>query len=596
MTAWNELGPVHVQPEDRTAEAARTHRKTITMPKTAVHLFTTAALSLALSASAEVSVPDSDAPPAPGRQRDAEVRLASAELLPTAIALASAEARRLSAESAEGLVIGANGQVDVALDTLIDLALRGNLDIRVQSFSPALGKEAVRAREAIFDPLLRFTLAMLSSTNPTVGSLEGAAVLSQDQLQWDVAAQELLPWGGTLSLGFDNRRQKSNNVFATLNPSYSSNLNFSVSQPLLRNFGADITKREIRIAKNDSEASDELFRSQVISTVTAVIDAYWDLYGKIETLAVRRDSLKLADDLLRINRTRVEVGTMAPLEISAAEAEVARNDELLISAEADVTNAQDEILRLINIPVESPLWKAKMRPVDKPTIVQREIDVEKEIRTAMEKRPELRRQRLLIDNDAIRAAYAKNQLKPDLNLQASYGLAGVGGTEIVRDDATNEVVSEIGGGYGDAISGVTSLDFDTWRLAAVVEFPIFNRAARSGHATSLLSQRRDEATLEALEQSIAVNVRRLARAAQTSLKRMEAAAITRSLQEKRLDAEQKKFEHGLSTNYQVSQGQQDLTEARNNEVVAVTNYRRALAALHAVTGTTLDLHGITLEP
>jgi len=529
----------------------------------------------------------------------ATVRLAQASnwsnagFFPTFMAVGVTEARRAAAGNSSELMIGPDGTTDVTLTTLIDLTLKNNLDIRIEAYSPALGIEAINAREAIFDPLLRFTLSLFSTTNPTAAVLEGADILEVDRSNWDFGGQKLIPWGGTAGISWNNQREKTNSQFATLNPSYVSQLNFSIDQPLLRNFGKDVTRREIRIASNDHNVSQEQFRLQVMRSVATAIDAYWDLYGKIEQLEVRREALRLSEDLLRINRTRVEVGVMAPLEVATAEAEVARNEGILITAQADVENARDRVLTLINTPQLSALWSAKMQPVDAPKLDRREIDLKESYLTALEMRPDIRQQRLQMDNDLIRLDFARNQLKPGLNLNAGWGATGLGGTAIVNG-GPGEEPEMVPGGYGDALDQLFSFDFANWRVGATFELPVFNQAAEANHATARLNQSRNEDRLEAVRQVIAVEVRRLARATTTSFESSEAAEATRRLQEKRLDAEQKKFEHGLSTNFEVATAQQDLTEARTSEVISITTYQRALSALDLAVGTILDEYGIEL--
>jgi outer membrane protein TolC len=290
---------------------------------------------------------------------------------------------------------------------------------------------------------------------------------------------------------------------------------------------------------------------------------------------------------------------MAPLDIAAAEAEVARNDELVISAEAAVKNAEDLIRRLIGVPQSSPLWQATLVPVDQPVVEESVIDVDQAIVTAIANRPDLKQQDWLLRSDKVRLAYARNQKLPGLNLDASYGFGGLGGTRIVRTSGGElgggDIVTTEPGGFGDALDQLFSLDFDTWRVGLTLSLPVFNQLAEANYATALLGVRRDQDVLEQLRQNVEVSVRQLARAVVTNRKRMDATLSARTLQDKRLDAESKKFEHGLSTNFEVQQAQRDLTQARTDEVVAVTDYRRSLAALHQAMGTVLDQHGIVIH-
>jgi len=491
--------------------------------------------------------------------------------------------------------VAADGSVEVSLRDTLRYTLENNLNLRVAGYTPRLSAEDIAARQAIFDPAFTFTLDLLKSTSPSVGVLSGAEVLTRKEYQWNFGYGGLLGPGTRYTVGFANARTVSNSSFNSVNPANDANLSFAVSQPLLRNFGFGVTKAEIRIATTHKQQADEGFRAEVIDTVAQTINAYWGLHESIEARGVAEKGVALAEELLNINRTRVQVGTMAPLDISQAEAQVSDARLRLLTARDLVRDTEDRLRLSVGVSATSRLWDKPIRPVDMPSLDEVKVDVNDAIAEAYRHRPELKQSTLNLDIDAVRLEVAKSQLKPGLNLAASLGTAGVGGPQVLRDGLGGPVIGIIPGGYGDALADAFGFDFRTWHLGLTFDLPLHNTAAEAQHAAAVLSMQRDKDAVENLKLTIAAEVRKAVRNVQTNRERVDLARITREYHEKSLDAERKKFDHGLSTNFEVLTQQNDFITASEQEVVARTLYKRALVELQKASGTLLETYDVAFD-
>jgi outer membrane protein len=484
-----------------------------------------------------------------------------------------------------------DGAVLLSLDEAVEIALRQNLSLSIQRYTRTRARLGVEQTLGIYDLLLSATAYAEDSKSPTISQLQA----SQSNLQrLNFGLTQTLPTGGDLTLGWNNSRSKNNNPFSRLNPAYSSNLVFGYNQPLLRDFGRLATERQILIAQNRSQASSQEFQRQVSDTVQQVIDAYWNLVGARQQLVVARESLSLARELHDRNKIQVEVGTMAPLELVNSEAAIAEREEGIITSQSAVGDAEDQLRRLLNLP-QGEVWGTEIRPVTDPTIEHVAIDVDAAIQMALADRPELRTQQLDVEQARLEADYARNQERPTLDLDLGYDFAGVGGDVILRDENTGAIIGTVPGGYSDALSQVTGLDFHGWTAQLTFGFPLQNRAARTARAIADLDLARAQTGMEDARSTVITEVRQAARRVETAAKQIEAAKASRTFQERNLEAERKRYENGLSTNFQITQIQEDLTQARSREVNAVVNYRTALAEFQRTIGRLLPEEGIELE-
>lgn len=479
----------------------------------------------------------------------------------------------------------------LSLDEAVQIALQQNLGLVVQRYTREQARLAVEQNLGIYDLLATSSLSASSASTATTDQTQA----SQSKREaFNFGFDQLLPVGGTFSLGWENSRRESNSIFTQLNPAYNSNLTFEYIQPLLRGFGDLPTEHNLLLARKRNDIGRQEFERQIVDITQQVINAYWNLVAAREQLVVAQQSLDLAKELHERNRIQVQVGTLAPLELVQSEAAIAERDEGIIQASSNVGDAEDVLRRLLNLP-DGPLWETPIRPTTDPVVEHKPIDVEASIQTALAERPELRSQQLSVEQAEIDARFFRQAMKPRLDLDVTYGLSGTGGTTLVRDPDTGEVIRTVAGGFGDAFSQVTGLDFDGWTAALNFSLPIQNRAARAQSAIADLDVSSSQTALEDLRKQIITEVRQAARRVDTAAKQIDAAAASTKFQERNLEAERKRYENGMSTSFQITQIQDDLTQARSREVNAVIEYRNALAAYYRATGRLLDEENITVE-
>src|SRR5439155_18772328 len=288
------------------------------------------------------------------------------------------------------------------------------------------------------------------------------------------SALKSLYTGGNLRVDFSNNRGNTNSIFTTVNPSYNSSLNANLSQPFMRNFRIDSNRYQLKVAKKNREISDVQFQQTVTNTVAGVKDLYYDLLYAIDNLDAQRKSLGLAQKLLGENQIKVRVGTMAPLDVVSAQAEVASREEGVIEAEAALADAEDAVKRAIFPSNDPATWALRIVPTDHPTAEPVAVDVPAAMKKALEARTDVVAARKTLENADYNVQYTSNQKLPDLSLVAAYGTSGLGGTVIQRQGLGGPIIATIPGGYSDALSNIFGRDYPTWTLGVNFTYPIFN--------------------------------------------------------------------------------------------------------------------------
>ncbi len=485
------------------------------------------------------------------------------------------------------------GKLLLRLEDAIALALERNLSLVVERYRQSESLLGLKSTFGMYDLTATSDVSTSREVSPTASNLGGADVLESRSTSWNLGLSRLLPSGGSASADWRNTRSETNSFFATLNPSYRVDLDLSFTQPLLRDYGREVTERSIRIARTGLDISRETFELQVIGVLQEVEQAYWDLVEAQEQYVVAEESLKLAEELHEQNRVRVEVGTLAPLELVQSEAGIATRKEEIIRARAAIGDAEDRVRQLLNLE-SGELWNTPIVPETDPEMLPVEIDLDQALEIALERRPDLRIKRHSQRDLEADIGFYSNQKLPRLDLAVTYGLNGLGGDVTERDFFTREILREAPGDYGDAIDQIGDADFEGWRVALNVLVPVQNRTGKNQAALARVASDRGRTELRDLELGAITAVRRLARLVETAAEARESARVSRRLAEKNLDAEQKRYENGMSTSFQVLQIQEDLTEARSREVNAITGYRKALVLFYQATGELIDRSGIEI--
>jgi HAE1 family hydrophobic/amphiphilic exporter-1 len=481
----------------------------------------------------------------------------------------------------------APARLELSLEEAVKRALENNVDLSVERLSPELSILSVKQAEGAWDPLFGSTVLYNNSTTPSGTVLAGADKQESKNTTYNFGVTQPLHSGGSLSLDFNNRRQSTNSSFATLNPQYSATLNLGFRQPLLRNFSVDSNRYQLKVAKKNREISDVTFRQTVVNTVAGVKKAYYDILYAVDNLESARKSLSLAKKLLDENQIKVRVGTLAPLDVVLAESEVASREEGVINAETALQDAEDTIKRAIFPRNDPASWATKVVATDRASADPITIDADGAIAKALENRTDVVALRKSLENSDAAIEFSHGQTKPALDFVAGYGTAGLGGTTVDRTGtnplatgAASTIISN--GGYGDALGDAFGTDYPTWSLGVNFSWTIRNRTAKAQEARARVSRDQAQAALNRLQIQVVTEVRSAARAVEANLKRVASTRAARVLQERRLDAEEKKFAAGMSTNFLVTQGQRDLSVAEVAELRAIADYRKSIVDFERV--------------
>ncbi len=495
-----------------------------------------------------------------------------------------------------GASVGAQEEgVQLSLDDCLRMALKNNLELVSARKDPEVSAELVRGQSAVFDPNL-VTTASASGFETEPSEEFRSAGIRKDYALRSSYLQDF-EWGGDADVTLTSSRSTGAGTpfFGTDpltgeafdEPFYQSTLDLTYNQALLRGRGRVNRTEALELARGDLEISQEELRRRAELTLETVEGAYWDLLAAYRALDVERQALERANDLLDLNRKKVEVGTLAPIEITQAEAGVASQQEGVILAEVLLENAADELRRLMAVPWGDPLWAQPLHPSDKPQFDPQPIDLEAALAQALESRPEIQSAGREVRKDELSERVAKNGLKHGLDLSVRFSPEG--NSILIEDD---DPVGDI----ADTYSELGEANFFNWQGSVTYSVPIGNRAAKSNYRIATLNREKSEVDRDNWIQTVRVEVRRAFRGVESGVERVAAAKTNVRLQREKLEAEQKKFENGMSTSFEVLTFQNDLADAELGQIRVVLAYTKALAALERSKGTLLAARGLTLEP
>ena len=490
--------------------------------------------------------------------------------------------------------------ISMSLSDAVRMSLQNNLDIKIAEKTPLVRDQDIIFQDAVFDPNLGGSVNWEKNNSPSnnifdVGQV--GAIIGVKSGFWDYRAgfSDRLKYGANYSVSLDMLRftsSSANSVFPIL---YQTTLDIVYNQSLLRNIGRDVNETDIVIAQNNQKVSKSQYRQQVLDALKATEDAYWELVFARQDLDVNKQALGLAEELLKLNRIKVQVGTLPPIEITQAEAEVANREQGVILAENAVSTAEDALRRVLNMPKGDAAWDKPIAPSDEPTFVERPVDLPREMEAAMNHRPDLEQARLNSSTADTRMAFDRRQLKWDLNFRAGYTLSGLGG-DVQQTDPPSFLPSELQNqNFYDPLGSIRDQDFASWSAALFLNVPLGNRAAESSYAGSRLAKEQTDIQYENARLNAEVQVRNAARAIVTGKKRIEAAEKNVELQKKKVEAEQKKFENGMSTSFQVLTFQNDLITALGTKNRALVDYRKSLSGLEQAKGTLDEYLNVTVQ-
>ncbi|MGE5747544.1 MAG: TolC family protein [Solirubrobacterales bacterium] len=472
----------------------------------------------------------------------------------------------------------------LTLDEAVRLALENNLDIAVDRIEPRVANARVSQASSAFLPGLSGVFGRTHNLAPPTSLLIGPRGVTTDALTSTLGVGQRLPWGGTsLTVSWVSTRQTTDSLFASFSPSLASTLQVGFSQPLLRDLVTDSPRTQLVLSKRNQEISDTRFRETVVRTLADVKRAYWDLVAARALVGVQQQALDLAVELVRTNTARVEVGQAPPLDLVSARAEQAQREDNLVSAQLAARQAEDRLRILILNPASSSFWNEAIEPADSPPIGGPAPDVEAVTRKAIESRQDLIRARDELANAQTSVKLYRSQKLPDLRLQASYGASGIGGRQYIRTGGfPGTITGTTSSSYGTVLNQVLARDFPAWTFGLTLSYPIGFSYEDAALASARLQESQARLRLQSAEIKAARQLRQSAWQMEANAKRIETSRAARQFAEQRLDAEQRRFEVGMSTSFLVVQAQRDLAQARNQELVAYLEYMRSTIDFEAL--------------
>lgn len=492
-----------------------------------------------------------------------------------------------------------DNKLELSLRNYMELVLANNTDIEVQRLNVELPRNAITRAAGVFDPAFFGRFAATRANSATTDILAGAASLSQLTQPWTFQYQQTLSTGAQLSGGFTGQKLSTNSQFQTFNPSFSTNLLFNFSQPLLRGRGSEITRLPISIARSRLRQSEYNIQDQVLRIVAFAETVYWNVIEARENLRVQEKALELADAALKRAQRELELGATSQLDIFQPQAQYANAEIFVTQARYRLAQVEDQLRRQMsadldpgvrNLPLV--LTESVTAPMD-----SGEFDKEGLIGRAMDLRPDLKSARQQLDVDDLNVKGARNALLPNLALGGGYTTTGRGGTFFPRQTQGLTVsgpLAPIPGGIGDAFDQMFGFGFPIYNFSLTLNLPLRDRRAAADLADTTVQRKRDMLVVRNTEQQIRLEVLNAINQVENSRASVKLAQIARDLAQKRVDAEQKKYELGTTTIFFVLAAQNDLTLAESALVTQTVGYRRNLLVLQQRTGELLADRGIVL--
>jgi len=478
-------------------------------------------------------------------------------------------------------------------DTVLK-ALENNVDIEIERENVRLRQFDVDATRAPYDPITSSRINYFSSQAPLTNPFQGATLnqtsSSSKTLTYNFGWQQAIEkTGGGYSVTYNNTRRVSNlSNFAT---EYGPALTFNITQPLFKNFKTDFNRRQILITKKSLDLSDAVFRQRVIEIISRVQQAYWDLAFAIQDEKIQRQAVDLAATSLRNNERQVEVGTLAPLDVTTAATDLESRRLSYFQALNTISAMENTLKALVVSSPTDEIWGAQIDPVDSLEIQTMTLPLDDALRLAFANRPELKQFAITKEQSKINIDFFRDQLKPQIDLTASFGLTGLGGDPVDPTRVLNKFI----GGYPTSIKNLFTFENRSWNVGIIFNLPLRNVAAKVNLAREIESSKQLDLQLRSRMQSIEFEVRTQIQSLETIKMRIETARANRIYAQRQLEGEQKKFEAGLSPTFLVLQRQNQLTSAQGQEQRALADYNKTIAELQRVISTTLESNNIQIR-
>ncbi len=495
--------------------------------------------------------------------------------------------------------------IPLTLNDAIRKALENNNDIEVSRSDVKIAESTLRSLEGIYD--LTFTIAPNYSRSSQTGANDSLLTNSTatKTFQTDVSVTRPIKYGGGNYTTFFNTRRTSNILrfffqpdpttgqsvpIPILTSQNTTSFGVTFNQPILRGRKIDNNRRQIRVQQKRVSQTDSEFRRQTIEIISQVQQSYWDLVFALRDQQNRVANLNLSKENLRRIEAQIDAGVAAPLARAEVATELANRESDLIVATQQVETAENNIKRLLLKDPASNEWSSQYVPTDSPVFSTDAINLNIAMKDAMDNRPELRRLKLENEINKIDLEYFKDQTKPQVDFNSTVSLDGAA-------NSRNAVglPNYLTGGYGQSLQNLFRSDALNYSVGVTISFPLKNQTAKANLATARFQEERIEAQTRSQEQTVVAEVRNAVQAVESARQRVLAARRARENAEIQLEGEQKLFDVGRSTTFLLFQRENALTNARNAEIRAETDYNKALASLQRATSTTFLANGVEVN-
>jgi len=525
---------------------------------------------------------------------------------------------------------GVEGQVELNLEQVLSMALANNKDIESSRIDKEEAEYNLEAALGAFDPQVNVNSYWQQQINPVASTLGGSATGSVLNKTWlsDPGVTQPLPWfGGSVKTDLSSANSFSNNTFLSLNPQFPTSLNFSYTQPLWRNLFYDSNRHEIDVAKKNRFLTDEQFRQRVMNIVQQAEQAYWELAYAYNNLQVQLEAVRIGIQQDESNRRQEQQGLLAPIDVVAAQTQLANFEVGAYSAQSSLTSAENGLKSLILPDRSDPMWREALIPVTPPNVKPPIIPLSDAIAEALANRPEIAQVKISAEINEKDVRYYRDQTKPQIDLTAFYTRAGLSGILLPPGpnpftagfgpltDRLNQLSELAGltplppisfgsgtglppllvGGYGQSLSNLWGGSFPTTEVQLRVSLPIRNRTAEANLSKSVAETRRIRNQRQQTEETIESGVRNAIESMQMAQLRLEAAQVARESAEEQYQSEQRQFRAGTSTLFLVQQRQATMITARSQERRSEADLSEAIAEFQLSIGTILTERNITLR-
>ncbi len=487
------------------------------------------------------------------------------------------------------------GKLRLSLADVVRLTLANNTDVRINQLEYQDSRYAIDRAYQPFDPVFTASFNTRRSTTPTTDQLAGAQTLSTLGQTTTVGFAQSFFTGTRYNINFTGTRNTTNSIFSNFNPSLGTSVDFNIAQPLLRNRGITPNKAPLIIARRSYEQSRHNFSAQVQDALSQAINRYWDVVQARDNLVVLRKSLELAEATYALDKRKLELGALPPLDIYRSESQVANRRVQVIQAEYTLKQQEDALRREIGADLDLNIRALDLDLVEaaEPKGELLAMDAQQAVEQALKQRPELEALRLRLQNDDTSIRVAHNGLQPDLTLNAFYSSSGRGGNQIDTSVTPPLILSR--GGLGDALEQLSGFDFPSYGFSLQLRLPIKNRVAAAELGSAMVAQQRSLYTLRQNEQAITLEARNAIHQLEQAKLSMAAARIAVDVARKNLQAEERKYELGAQTIFFVLDAQTQLSQAEQELLRAQISYQRAVTAVDRATGTLLEHNNVQIS-